>query len=390
MYRFPWSRTDNPGGWVEVTDICDISCKGCYRNQIEGHRPLDAIKEDILKCKELINCDYITLAGGEPLMYPYITDVIEFISNNNLKSAIFSNGVKLDTQLVFKLKKVGLSKIHFHIDSEQARPQWIGKNEIELNKLRQYYADLLWDIGGIQCGFHITVYRSNINYIPKIVSWARGNMHKVQHVSFIAYRSTPVSDHLTYFVNGRSIDPNELYNKTSDLNEINISTEEMYRLVVAQFPELKPCAYLNGSSVYDTNKFLVISNIGSPKKHYGNMGPKSLELAQTFYHIFNGRYFAFLNNPRIGKKVFILSMLDKNIRKAFKKFLIECLKNPARLIEGVYSQVIHFQQPNEIIDGKLNLCDDCVNMMIYDGKIINSCQLDEYRAYGTPITIIAN
>lgn len=28
LLRFPWSMTDNPGGWVEVTDECDISCPG--------------------------------------------------------------------------------------------------------------------------------------------------------------------------------------------------------------------------------------------------------------------------------------------------------------------------------------------------------------------------
>lgn len=338
----------------------------------------------------MINCDYITLAGGEPLIYPFIVEVVEFITKNKLKSAIFSNGVKLDHRLADDLKKAGLSKIHFHIDSQQVRPQWIGKNELELNKLRQYYADLLWDIGRIQCGFHMTVYRSTIEYIPKIVLWARRNMHKVHHVSFIAYRSVPVIDSITYYVKGKRIDPDDLYNKTTDLNEINISTEEMYSLVVAQYPELKACAYLNGSSAYETYKFLVISNIGSRNKHYGIMGSKSLELAQTFYHLFNGRYFAFLNSPVIGKKIFLLSLFDKNVRKAFTKFLMECTKNPARLIERVYSQVFHFQQPNEIINGKLNLCDDCVNMMVYNGKLINSCQLDEYRTFGTPITIMEN
>jgi len=388
LYRFPWSRTDNPGGWIEVTDKCDISCKGCYRNQIEGHRPLADLQEDILKCKELINCDYITIAGGEPLIYPQIIEVVEFVKRNKLKPAIFSNGVKLDRNLATELKKAGLAKIHVHIDSEQERPGWYGKNELELNELRQYYADLLWNVGGIQCGFHTTIYRSNIGYIPQIAAWARGNMQKVHHVSFIAFRSTPVADNLSYYVKGRRIDPDSLYIKSSDLNEINITSEEMYNLVLAKYPGLKACGYLNGSSAYETYKFLVIANIGSRKKHYGIMGAKSLELAQMFYHLFKGRYFAFLNSPRIGKKVFLLAMFDRNVRKALGKFLVECLKNPVRLVEKVYTQSFHFQQPNEIINGKLNLCDDCVNMMIYDGKLVNSCQLDEYRTFGAPVTVM--
>jgi pyruvate-formate lyase-activating enzyme len=373
-----------------VTDKCDITCKGCYRNQIEGHRPPDQIKQDILKCKEFVNCDYITIAGGEPLVYPHLLDIVSFIKENRLKSAIFSNGVKLDHSYARELKKAGLNKIHLHIDSQQERPDWMGKNEEELIELRQHYADLLWDIKGIQVGFHVTIYRSNLESIPRIVSWAKNNMQKVQHVSFIAYRSMPVSEGLTFWVNGKQINPEELYHKTTEIEEINITTEEMYQLLVSKYPCLQASGYLNGSSSYESYKYLVIANIGTKNAHYGVMGLKSLELAQVFYHLVKGRYFAFLGSPRIGKKVFILSLFDSKVRKAFNRFLLACLKNPIRLTDRIYTQSIHFQQPNEVINGKLNLCDDCVNMMFYNGKLINSCQLDEYRSFGAPIMIMQN
>ena len=60
-------------------------------------------------------------------------------------------------------------------------------------------------------------------------------------------------------------------------------------------------------------------------------------------------------------------------------------KEVSHLFDKIYTQSIHFQQPNEIIDGKINLCDDCVNMMVYKGKLINSCRLDEYRIYNEAI-----
>ena len=28
LYRFPWSKNDNPIAWLEVTDICDLHCEG--------------------------------------------------------------------------------------------------------------------------------------------------------------------------------------------------------------------------------------------------------------------------------------------------------------------------------------------------------------------------
>ena len=59
------------------------------------------------------------------------------------------------------------------------------------------------------------------------------------------------------------------------------------------------------------------------------------------------------------------------------------------MFESVYTQTIHIQQPNEIYDGNVNLCDGCVNMMVSQGRLINSCRLDEYRMFGRPVTVIS-
>ena len=47
VYRLPWSMNDNPIAWIEVTDICDIHCEGCYRQHLSGHKPLEQLKEAV-------------------------------------------------------------------------------------------------------------------------------------------------------------------------------------------------------------------------------------------------------------------------------------------------------------------------------------------------------
>jgi len=385
LYRFPWSKTDNPGAWIEVTDICDMECKGCYREQITGHRSLDKLKEDVLASIEKTNCDCITIAGGEPLLYPNIIEIVSFIKKQNIKPIIFTNGEKLDETICRNLKKAGLAKFHIHIDKEQNRKGWENKNEKELNILRENYARLIKKVGGIQCGFHVTVHRSNLSEIPDVAEWAQQNIDIVQHVSFIAFRCIPVVDNLKFIINSKIVSSSDLGQTTDNLDEISINTSDMYNLIHARFPYLLPSCYLNGTGNHDSKKFLIASAIGSKKKIFGVMGPKSVELAQVMFHLFYGRYFAFLSKPNIGKKIFLLSVYDRYIRKAFKKFLISTIKNPVYLFKKVYIQSIHFQQPNEILDYKVNLCDDCVNMMVYNGKLINSCRLDEYRKYGKEI-----
>jgi len=57
MYKMPWSGTDNQAGWIEVTDKCDLFCKGCYRHKIDGHKSLDEIKNDIVLSKPFMQLE---------------------------------------------------------------------------------------------------------------------------------------------------------------------------------------------------------------------------------------------------------------------------------------------------------------------------------------------
>ncbi len=388
LYRLPWSKTDNPGGWIEVTDTCDLHCPGCYRHQLEGHRPVDAIKKDIDVLIRLTNCDSIAITGGEPLGYPNLIEVISYIASKKIKPMVFTNGLLLTADLANDLKKAGLSKIHFHIDSAQERPGWTGKSETELNELRQHYADILWSTKKIQCGFHVTIFRSNLEFIPEILKWCQKNISRVHHISFLAYRAIAKDPMYQLVANGKIIDPEQSFGSNPKPEEIDITTEEMYEYVLKANPNLRPSVYLNGTSVHETNKFLIMVNASTSRNHLGVLGPKTMEMAQMFYHLFNGRYFAFLENPRPGKKLFFLSLFDHEIKRAFGNYLKASVRNPIRLFDKVYAQSIHLQQPIEILEGMVNLCDDCVNMMVYNGKLINSCRLDEYRMFGGPINVI--
>jgi hypothetical protein len=385
LYKFPWSKTDNPGAWIEVTDRCDLSCPGCFRHRIEGDRPIEELKEDILLCKKITNCDRIAIAGGEPLLYPHLIEVVDFIAKNDMKPMILTNGESLTLDMAKELKKAGLFQYYFHVDSGQKRPGWEGKNEIELNALRERFAQIAWDSGRVQCGYNITVFRSTLKYINSIIEWGRKNIDKVQHISLITFRGLHNDGKKKYFANGKQIDLSRLKIGQKKLSEINIGTEEIYDIISEDYPMMKPSAYLAGSAKPETYKFLIIINLGSKKKIYGVLGRKTVELNEISHHLRRSRYQAGFENPKIGKKIYLLSLFDKEVRKSLGRFLLHALIRPAALFDSVYLQCVNIQQPNEFIDGEKNLCDGCVNMMIYNGDLIHSCQLDEYRFFGGPI-----
>jgi hypothetical protein len=385
MYKFPWSKADNPGAWVEVTDDCDLFCPGCYRHRLEGDRPLDEVKRDILTCRSLTNCGRISIAGGEPLLYPHLAEVVEFIARNGMEPVIFTNGEKLDRAMAAALKKAGVHQFFVHVDSGQQRPGWEGKSEAELNELRQRYADMIAELGGVRCGFNMTLTRRTLQDVPAIVEWVTANIDKVQNVSLIALRGLDLSEGKHYAANGRPIDTSHWQSGSADPRELTMTSDEIYDVVLARFPSLRASAYLSGTSRPETTKFLIILPLGSPERICGVVGGKAVEVNEVLHHLRTGRYAAGPADTRVGKKIFALSLVDREVRKALARFAAAAMKNPGRLFEPVYLQCINIQQPNEIIDGEVNLCDGCLNQMVYAGELIPSCKLDEYRLYGGPI-----
>ncbi len=386
LYRVPWSRTDNCGGWVEVTDRCPLACPGCYRHRLEGHRPLDDVRRDVVRCQELTRCDAMAIAGGEPLDYPEIAAVVRLVAERGMKPVILTSGEGLTPELGRELKRVGLAKFHFHVDAGQQRPGWQDRSETEMNALRQRFADLVHELGGVQCGYNVTVTRRTLPELPAVVDWCRRNHARVQHVSLIAFRSIPIGGGDEYYARGRRVDPAGSQYSTADPDQVSITTEEMVGTLRSAGLEFVPSAYLNGTGDPRTFKYLIGVTIGSRSGTWGHLGPLTMELVQCAYHLARGRYCSFLRDPAAGHKVFLLAPLDRELRRTAVRYLRAALRRPRLLLERLYAQTVHLQQPNEILAGKVNLCDDCANAMVHQDRLISSCRWDEYRLYGGPLT----
>ena len=388
MYQLPWTPTDNPGGWVEVTDACDFSCPGCYRQKLTGHVPLPQIEADVLAVKRLTNCDRVAIAGGEPLLHPRILEVVEFIARQGLKPLLLTHGERLTPDLARDFRKAGLVKFHFHVDAGMQRPGWSGKNEAEMNELRQHFADLVWEAGGgggLQCGFNITVFRSTLPYLPHVLEWCRANLHKVQHVSLVAFRSIPLSDEWEYQVDGRPVDARALQHSTAELDRLTVTSDQMFEELRDHDRGFRPAVYLPGTTAPQTTKFLVALQLGTATKHYGYLGPRTVEAVQVAHHFWYGRYVDFMKSAKVGRRVFLMAAVDPVVRRALRRFARAVLRSPRRALEKVWIQSVSLQQPNEMLAGKANLCGGCPNMMVWQGGLIPSCRLDEYRLFGGPM-----
>ena len=389
MYRMPWSMNDNPIGWLEVTDKCNIYCRGCYRRNMTGHKPLEQIKEELRFFKEWRNCDNISIAGGEPLIHPDILDILAYIRELGMKPLILTNGVKLVDNKPFleELKRAGAIGFTFHIDSEQSRPHWKGKSEIELCELRLQYARMVNEVGGLFVSFGATIYPSNLHIVPELVRWANEHIDLVHGLVFITFRGAPQDGLFDYFVDGKPVKVEVSYT-TDSTEEIGITSPDVYAEIKKANPNYETAAYLGGSQTHDAIKWLLNVQFGIKGQMLGSIGPKGMELVQTFYHLFRGRYLAYTAMHKLPKIAFLLGLVDRQgIGRAHHNYWKAVLRNPLRLFQPVYTQSIGIiQAPDILEDGRQDMCDSCPDMTVWDGKLVHSCRMDEWRLYGTYVT----
>jgi hypothetical protein len=85
-----------------------------------------------------------------------------------------------------------------------------------------------------------------------------------------------------------------------------------------------------------------------------------------------------------------LAPWDPTVRRAWRAWLKEKVRHPGRLFDTVYFQSIGIiQAPDLVGDGRADMCDSCPDMTVYDGKLINSCRMDEYRLFGGFLSVVA-
>ncbi len=386
LYRLPWTLPDNAISWLEPTSQCNLSCEGCYRENVtNSHKSLDVIKNELEVFKRLRNADGISIAGGDPLMHPQIVDIVNMITDMGLKPILNTNGNVLTKELLRDLKKAGVYGFTFHIDSKQGRPKWKDKNEIELNELRLYYANMLADAGGISCSFNSTVYDDTLQYVPDLVEWAGEHIDIVQVMVFILYRAAVPNLPFDWYAGGTKIDMDPLVYSFVDQKKVDIKAPEVVATIRERFPDFSPCAYLNGTEKADSFKWLLTGRIGYNDRIFGYVGPKFLEIMQTFHHLFKGRYLAYARPEltRLGKTMLLLSPVDKRLRKAAKRYISSILADPLSMFRRLHYQSVMIIQPVDFMpNGGQNMCDGCPDITIHNGELVWSCRMEELKHFG--------
>ena len=130
--------------YIELNSNCNFKCNFCPYSLIKCENeiiPLEKVKEVLMDIKVNIPHRIIYFHNlNEPLLYPYIDDVIRFCSNENIEFGITTNGIFLNEHIgVIKSSKARELNISYQIVDEKM-------NTLRGNKLSvKQYRELLLD-----------------------------------------------------------------------------------------------------------------------------------------------------------------------------------------------------------------------------------------------------
>lgn len=102
--------------WV-LTYQCQLECRHCLIKS----KSTFLTKEEKLKVAENIaksSTHWVSLSGGEPLIFPEILDIVRILKNNHKKVTITTNGLVLDS-FIDDLIDAGLDGLHISMDSHK-------------------------------------------------------------------------------------------------------------------------------------------------------------------------------------------------------------------------------------------------------------------------------
>lgn len=401
LYRLPWNLCDNGISWLEPTSQCNLACDGCYRENRVAHKSFSETLHDLDVFGRHRKSDALSIAGGDPLLYPDLVRTVAEAARRGYKPVVNTNGHALTPELAKELKRAGLAGFTFHVDSKQGRPgRWRDKTELELNALREELADIAATVD-VSCSFNATIYPDTLDMVVPLTKWAEDHMDEVQVMVFILYRDV-LTGGFRFFNGSEEIDiappdvvqaprkrserPTTIYNLDVETHRDHVDARQVVAKLREAFPDFSPSAYLNGSEDPKSFKWLLASRIGRPGKTFGWAGPKFQEAVQTVHHLFNDRYLAYANRraTRSAKPALATSVFDRGVRGAAKAFAKDAIRSPWSAIR----KPLHFQsvliiQPIDMLpDGRMNMCDGCPDITVWNDQLVWSCRMDEQEKYG--------
>jgi hypothetical protein len=152
-----------------------------------------------------------------------------------------------------------------------------------------------------------------------------------------------------------------------------------------------PSAFLNGTEDAASYKWLLTGRLGNKHQILGYTGQKFMEIVQVAKHLATGSYLAYSHPKWLkrGRLYFLLAPFDSGIRNTIKNYFKSLFANPKAFFSRIHFQSIMIIQPADVYaDGRINMCDGCPDITVWNDELVWSCRLEEQMRWDGNVRLV--
>lgn len=154
---------------IELTNRCSRNCKHCSSSatgDVSNIQELDF--KDVVRIlheSQALGVETIVFTGGEPLMYPYINQLIQLTSTLGMQSILYSFAYRNEKNLMHfrTLIKLGLNKIIYSLADTLSEERDLSTYD------RVSFFDAVFKDNDAKLGFHYAVSKDSIQNLQEIL-----------------------------------------------------------------------------------------------------------------------------------------------------------------------------------------------------------------------------
>ncbi len=157
---------------LSPTYHCNLRCKGCYTlgYGTRPELPYEVVERVLNEC-EMLGINFVTVLGGEPLVYPHLFRMLE--SHPNIFFQVYTNGTLMTKEKAKRFADAGNAAVVISIEGgERETDAWRGKGVYKkIMRAFEYLTD-----ARVLVGSSATVTRNNVmtvssmEFIDKMIS----------------------------------------------------------------------------------------------------------------------------------------------------------------------------------------------------------------------------
>lgn len=189
--RFPTTSTHLERIFMEVTAKCNFRCKHCYMSadsnvDTSEELTVDEIKKIICQAEQM-GVYRMDFTGGELLIKPKINEILQFASEHNMITNIFTNGYALTEEYCDFIAKLGNIRIVFiSLDDD------VAEGHDNFRRMPGSFDRIIQGIKylkkrKIKVVINITINNNNADHICRIIDYCRNTLEVECRVAPILY-----------------------------------------------------------------------------------------------------------------------------------------------------------------------------------------------------------